>query len=81
MRLWLVNDDHAHDRDGRLYVRVENRWRPGCSHPFDRFFEERGYAPGDGPQALADFLSETTGRAVSGLALDLTSAVRGRLRS
>jgi hypothetical protein len=80
VRLRLIDDEHALDRDGTLYVCVGNRWRPGASHPFDRFFEERGYAEHEAPQALADFLSERTGRAVSGVALDLTAAIRGKIR-
>lgn len=43
---------------------------------FDQFFAERGYSPGEEPQAFADWLANKSGRRIAGIALDLSGAVQ-----
>jgi len=41
-----------------------------ATHPFDVFFEENNYEPGDEPQAFADWLASQTGDRVVGMSTE-----------
>lgn len=43
---------------------------------FDAFMEERGYSQDEAPEAFAQWLANESGEPVSGIATDLSNAVR-----